>query len=254
MDAADGRVEALRRLARRKLAAGNEAEALEAYLEAERLAAEAGDESVEGLLAAERLLAQGQPGAALARLEGLLRADPDNARARGLRAEARRQVTDEAQRGQALDLYLCAHVGRYRKLARELVQAGDVVIELGAAEGHTTLHLARRAARVLAVEHSAECLNRARERLASQTNVTWLCQDAFEAEALLAHVPGADLVFVDIGGSTWPSLALRLAALYRQVFRPRGVVIRNVGLNDFAAAIREFEPDAEAGAWRRPFG
>jgi predicted O-methyltransferase YrrM len=254
MEQAESRVEALRRLARQRLSAGDVAGGRGGFLEAEQAAAEAGLGALADALAAERLLAEDRAEEALARLEACLREAPDNRRARGLLGEAQRRLTDEARFSQDLELHVCAHVGQYRRLARELPGAPDVVIELGAAEGHATLHLARRAARVIAVEQSAECLARARERCARCENVTWLCQDAFEAQELLAHTPGADLVFVDIGGSTWPSLALRLGALYRYVFRPRGLVIRNVGLNDFVAAVKSYEGEAGPGVWRKPSG
>lgn len=152
-----------------------------------------------------------------------------------------------------LALHVCARIGAYRKLARELPRATDTVVELGAAEGHTTLQLARRAQRVIAVEKTTQPLDRARERCGKLDNITWLQTDAFEPGEVLKLVPRADLVFVDIGGSSWPSLALRLAAIYRHMLRPRALVVRNVELNDFAAAVSSSEADAPPGPWRAPY-
>jgi precorrin-6B methylase 2 len=152
-----------------------------------------------------------------------------------------------------LELHVCARIGVFRKLARDLPLPTDTVVELGAAEGHTTLQLARRAQRVIAVEKTTQPLDRARERCARCGNITWLQTDAFEPGEVLKLVPRADLVFIDIGGSTWPSLALRLAAIYRHMLRPRALVVRNVELNDFTAAVTSFEAEAPAGPWRDPY-
>lgn len=152
-----------------------------------------------------------------------------------------------------LEIHLCARVGAFRKLARDLPRPTDMVVELGAAEGHTTLHLARRARWVIAVEKTTQPLDRARERCVKHSNITWLQTDAFEPGEVLKLVPRADLVFIDIGGSTWPSLALRLAAIYRHMLRPRALVVRNVELNDFAAAVTGFEAEAPPGPWRDPY-
>lgn len=155
--------------------------------------------------------------------------------------------------GRRLELYLCARIGAFRRLARDLPQPTDTVVELGAAEGHTTLHLARRAQRVIAVEKTTQPLDRARARCGKLHNITWLQTDAFEPGEVLKLVPRADLVFIDIGGSTWPSLVLRLAAIYRHMLRPRALVVRNVELNDFAAAVTHFEDEAPPGPWRDPY-
>jgi len=150
------------------------------------------------------------------------------------------------------EIHVCAGVGAYRSFAKTHVRLTDVVVELGAAEGHTTERLAKRAARVIAVEKSACNVKRAKERCAGLSNIEWVCADAFDAREVLAHTTSADAVFVDIGGSTWPGLALHLSASYRFLFRPRVMVIRNVELNDFVAGVGTCEPGARKGLWRDP--
>jgi predicted O-methyltransferase YrrM len=125
-----------------------------------------------------------------------------------------------------------------------------MVIELGSAEGHTTLHLARHAAQVAAIDHAAPCIERARARCAKHDNILWLTLDAFDTDQIIKSAPRADLVFVDLGGSTWASLALRAAEIYHHLYQPRAIVIRNVALNDFAAAVTSCETDARPGHWR----
>ncbi|NSW54525.1 MAG: methyltransferase domain-containing protein [Armatimonadetes bacterium] len=152
----------------------------------------------------------------------------------------------------SLSIRTCARVATYRQLARELPEPGDTVIEIGSAEGHTTHCLARRAGRVIAVEKSAACLDIARERCARHGNITWVHADAFDLGDVQSHTGRADLVFIDIGGSSWAWLALKLAGMYRQMFQPRVMVIRNVGLNDFVCAVDGSEPQAPPGHWRMP--
>jgi predicted O-methyltransferase YrrM len=158
-----------------------------------------------------------------------------------------------AQTDRQLELHICARVGAYRAFARKLTRPTDVVVELGAAEGHTTIHLARRCRLLVAVEKTSQSLERARLRCAGLDNIIWLQTDAFEMGQVAAATPRADLVFVDIGGSSWPSISLRLAAVARHMLRPRAIVIRNVELNDFVAAATSFEADAAPGPWRDPY-
>ncbi len=143
-----------------------------------------------------------------------------------MRDENEKESCDCAVDADGLKVYLCARVSAYRELARGLAGPEDVVIEVGAAEGHTTGYLARRARRVIAVEKAAQCMQRARERCRAQDNIDWLEVDAHDLDAVRKAVPdgGVDLVFIDIGGSTRQWLALKLAGMYRQMFRPRVLV------------------------------
>lgn len=151
-----------------------------------------------------------------------------------------------------LGLYVCARVARYRKLARELVRPEHVVIEVGAAEGHTTQYLAARAGRVIAIEKTTQCIQRAQKRCANQGDITWLQVDAYELGQVRKATDRADMVFIDIGGSTRGWRVVKLAGMYRQMFRPSAMVLRNVGLNDLVAAVRGCELGAPAGHWREP--
>ena len=146
-------------------------------------------------------------------------------------------------------LHLTARVSTYRRWARELVKPGDTVIELGASTGKTTVVLACRAARVLAVEHSPSLAADTRERLAAYPHVTIITGDAFEAGPVLALIKRADAVFIDIGGSAGPWQTMDLAHRYLHLFRPRVLVLRNTKLNSFVASLDSYEPDATGHYW-----
>jgi hypothetical protein len=149
-------------------------------------------------------------------------------------------------------MHVCAQVGTYRRFAGTHVLPGDTVVELGAAEGHTTMRLAKAAQRVIAVEKSAANVALARERCARYDNITFVNADAFDAGRVLAQTESAEVVFVDIGGSTGPGICLHLASTYRYLFRPRLMVIRNVELNDFVCGVGSCETTSRPGLWRNP--
>lgn len=244
------RIEALRRLARRYAAEGDGVSACARLGEAVQ---EARGSDLPGMacsLEGERLLLCGDAHAALGQLLAALRLLPDDQRTRHLLAEATRRLGEERMPRAGTAVHLCARVGTYRQFARRIPCASDVVVELGAAEGHTTLHLARRAAQVIAVEQAPESLARAQERCAACRNIRWLVANAFDTAVILAEVPRADLVFIDLGGSSWPTIALRAAAVYHYLYHPRAMVVRNVALNDFVASIASCEADAPRGHWR----
>lgn len=162
-------------------------------------------------------------------------------------------MADEGtEQAPAFEVHVCAQVGTYRRFARTHVVPGDTVVELGAAEGHTTMRLAGRARRVIAVEKSAANVALASERCARFGNITFVNADAFDAGRVLAQTEGAEVIFVDIGGSTWPGICLHLASTYRYLFRPRLMVIRNVELNDFVCGVGSCESTARPGLWRNP--
>ncbi len=170
----------------------------------------------------------------------------------GLLGETQRRLAVMRGAGPPTQVHVCARVGTYRGFARRLPRPTDTVVELGSAEGHTTLHLARRAARVFAIEQSAAAILRARRRCTEVANIEWLELDAFDTHEVAHRVPAAELVFIDIGGSTWPALALRAATIYHYLFRPRALVVRNVPLNGFVAAVASCEAPARRGPWDDP--
>ena len=146
-------------------------------------------------------------------------------------------------------IHLASRASTYRRFARELVRPDDTVIELGASTGKTTTLLAARAARVIAVEHSAQVAAATRDRFAARANVTIITGDAFDAGPVLALTKRADAVFVDIGGSAAPWQTMDLARRYLRLFRPSLLVLRNTKLNSFVASLDSFERDASGHYW-----
>ncbi len=118
-------------------------------------------------------------------------------------------------------------VGLYRRLAEELVRDGDVVVEVGAAAGDTTVRLAERAGLVIAFEKSREMFEILRERVEGLDNVVALNEDGFEIGEVLRRTEDVDVVFIDVGGGAQPRLPLALWEAYFRVFEPREIVVRN---------------------------
>jgi precorrin-6B methylase 2 len=102
--------------------------------------------------------------------------------------------------------------------------------------------IARRSAIVYAVEKSAAMAERARETTAALANARVIVADAEDLGLVRAHVPHADLVFVDIGGSTPAAKVLDVARWYEELYRPRALVVRSTYLNHFVAGLASVEP------------
>ena len=149
-------------------------------------------------------------------------------------------------------MFLVARVSTYRRLARELVGADDLVIELGASEGRCTRVLARRAGRVIAVEKTSAGCAKTRAAVARFDNVALLCQDAFDLKPVLDLTRRADAVFVDIGGSAPAWQTMRLARNYLSMFRPRVLVMRNTRLTSFVSSLEWAEPTPSHHYWSQP--
>ncbi|WP_456481897.1 rRNA adenine N-6-methyltransferase family protein [Methanopyrus sp.] len=141
--------------------------------------------------------------------------------------------------------YLVFDVRRYRELAEELVEPEDIVVEVGAAAGDTTVRLARNARLVIAFEKSDEMFERLRERVRGLDNVIVLCEDGFELGEVLKRTERVDAVFIDVGGGAQPRLALALWEAYYSRFRPRVIVVRNRRLCRLVETVERVECDEE---------
>ena len=166
-----------------------------------------------------------------------------------LLGEANRHIEQENREVERCELILCGNVGTYRRYARDLPRPEDIVIELGCADGQTTRYLARRAALVVAVDAAPKVVSAARERNLGRDNIHFVAADADEVGRVAAVTGAADLLFVDVGGSSPPWIGYKLAKQYRDMFLPRAVILRSKELNDFVRAVSSVDEEAKPGAW-----
>jgi len=133
------------------------------------------------------------------------------------------------------------HLQEAAHLCRSLPQPDEVALELGAAHGRATRVLARRCAFVYAVEKSPSMAERAREATQDLANVRVIVADAEDLGLVRAHAPQADLICLDLGGSSSVCKIWDVARWYRDLYQPRVLIVRSVYLNDFVADLASFE-------------
>ena len=149
------------------------------------------------------------------------------------------------------ETHLVATARAYRKLCRSAPQLGEIALELGAAQGLATRMIARKCALVYAIEKSAAMAERARETTAGLANVRIVVADVDDPGLVRLHAPRADIVFLDIGGSTPVAKVLDAARWYEELYRPRSLVVRSVYLSNFVAGLASVEPFSVASAASR---
>jgi hypothetical protein len=224
---------------------------------AERLerAAEAADNPTEALLCRARAyLLRDRPAEAREMLIGAMSDERGDMGASDLRVlnllgEANRHIEQEGRRVETCEVFSCGTVGAYRKLARTLPREGDAIVEIGCADGLTTRLLARRARLVVAVDSAPQVVEVARTRIADTGNVRFIVADADEVGRVAALTGVADLLFVDVGGSSPPWTSYKHAKQYRDLFLPRAVILRNKELNDFVRAVKTADQEGKPDAW-----
>ena len=213
-------------------------EAQELFARLLHLAEEAGDEATALVAGAHLALLDGDREAAeagLARVAELLPTD-DRTAALGMLVADRwpAEVRD-------CETHLVARSQAFRAFCRSLPQPGEVALELGAAHGQATRVLSRRCAFVYAVEKSASMAERTRGVIHDLPNVKLIVADVEAPGLIRAQAPRADLIFQDIGGSTPVPKVYDIARRYRELYRPRALVIRSVYLRDFVADLASIE-------------
>ncbi len=243
----------LKAAARACLKAGKPRQAQAVYAQAVRQARAEGWGQADALvLEALRQLASEDAAAAQEAAEAALALSPDHREALHCRAEAARRLARAAGDDRACELHLVGRVARYRELASTIPQEGEVVVEVGASTGETTSRLARRAAKVVAIELTAHNCARLRTRFGATPNVGILQCDAWDLGTVAGRQPRADVVFIDVGGSAPAGRMLDLARKYRHLLGPRAMVLRNTELNDFVDSLASHEQQAGVGRWSHP--
>ena len=106
-------------------------------------------------------------------------------------------------RGERLAIMICGETETFRALARSQLLPTDSVLEIGCSYGEATALLGRRAARVIAVDVSADALERAAarcEQMCANGGVRFESIDAVREEARLisaAVAANVNVVFVE---------------------------------------------------------
>ncbi|MGQ9732230.1 MAG: class I SAM-dependent methyltransferase [Candidatus Zipacnadales bacterium] len=149
----------------------------------------------------------------------------------------------------ACETHLCASVKRFRELCAALPRPEETVLELGAAQGLATRVLARVSNKVYAVEKSSAMAEKARAATARYPHVTIIVANADDLGIVRAHVPQADVICLDIGGSTPFPKVVHRAREYRELYQPRVLVMRSVYLNNFVAQLTSVESIAGSSLW-----
>lgn len=141
-----------------------------------------------------------------------------------------------------VEVLVVSSINRYRQLARELPVETDRILEVGCSTGESTRLLAQRAARVVAVDVSAELVARLQAEMAGCAEVQVARIDGRNTPQLVALLPDPTLIFIDIGGTAHlDNVALQLR-LCLKAFAPRLIAVRSFELATFAELLTLIEP------------
>lgn len=140
----------------------------------------------------------------------------------------------------------------FRRLARTLPTPEDAVLEIGCCTGATTQALAATGAQVVAVDRSAQFIQKLQEDMRGYENAVVARIDGRNIPALVALLPDPTVIFIDIGGDArLDNVALQLRLCLR-AFHPRLIVVRSSELATLASLISEAETPRTSGL--RPVG
>ncbi len=121
-------------------------------------------------------------------------------------------------------------IENYRNDLLDLVNEGDVVIELGCHVGGTTKLIADKC-EVIAVDNSPEAVGEM-EKL----DVTFIPGDVRRHEVIAEAFNIAqkcDVLAIDLGGGYHPDTAFKVFYIWSSTFKPTHTVIRNRGILEF---------------------
>lgn len=122
------------------------------------------------------------------------------------------------------------NVKNYRKDLQDLIEDGDVVIELGCHTGGTTQLIADNC-RVIAVDNSPEAVDEM-----AKLDVEFISGDVRLHDVLaevFKKVQKCDVLAIDLGGGYHPDTVFKVFYIWSSTFKPKHTAIRNRGLLEF---------------------
>ena len=122
-------------------------------------------------------------------------------------------------------------VKKYRRDLLELVEADDIIIELGCHVGGTT-KLISPGCKVIAVDNSPEAI----DEMKNIENVNFIPGDV-RLHEIIAEVykitQSCDVLAIDLGGGYHPDTVFKVFYIWSSTFKPKHTAIRNRGLLEF---------------------
>ncbi|KAK9744949.1 hypothetical protein K7432_018286 [Basidiobolus ranarum] len=120
------------------------------------------------------------------------------------------------------------NVDEYRKLMRENLQADDVVLELGSAQGVSASIMSQYCKEVVGVDKSLLQHAAAVERFPSSEypNLTYVVLDAFDVSGVRKLGKEFNKIFIDISGNRCIGDIAEILERYEKVFQPELFVVK----------------------------
>lgn len=132
-------------------------------------------------------------------------------------------------------------VNDYRKQIREVINDGDVVIELGCHTGNTSKVILENDVVLIALDNSPEASNEI-----SNLDLTFINADVRLHETLsqvFKLIQRCDILTIDLGGGYHPDTVFKVFYIWSSTFKPKHSIIRNRGLVEFYNSISEVKGD-----------
>ena len=121
-------------------------------------------------------------------------------------------------------------IGNYRDDLKDLVKAGDTVIELGCHLGGTT-RLIVQDCNVIAIDNSPEAVDEM-----AKLDVRFISGDVRKHEVIAEAfkiTQSCDVLAIDLGGGYHPDTVFKVFYIWSSTFKPKHTVIRNRGILEF---------------------
>ena len=122
-------------------------------------------------------------------------------------------------------------IKKYREDLLNLVEPGDMVIELGCHLGGTTKLISGKC-NVIAIDNSPEAVDVMKE----MDSVEFISGDVRSHDIIASafeKVQSCDVLAIDLGGGYHPDTVFKVFYIWSSTFKPKHTVIRNRGLLEF---------------------
>lgn len=126
----------------------------------------------------------------------------------------------------------------YREALKNLIKAGDTVVELGCHVGNSTRIMAELACegKIIALDNSPEAIKSMAKIESEYGNVEFVKADVRLHETLenvIKKIKSCDVLSVDLGGGYHPDTTFKVFFIWSSSLKPDVTIIRNRGLLDF---------------------